>query len=459
MGVLAFTGTFNHACLDSLSCFCSIFINALVLDNPFVRVLDNPFVRWFLSCKPLGHRILSVLRRLILSPFLWGMYFLSGFVRRDRNLWVFGNCHSNFSDNSKYLYLYVNKHVPGVRAVWISSNKELVRVLRQKGFEAYYKWSIGGMVVATRAGVWFFTCSSEDINCWLSNGALLVNLWHGIPLKKIEYDAKKGISLLFVLLRKHTLTRVLHHILYPMVYESVRYPKYYVLATSPDLSKFFSSAFRVPPSRVIVSEYPRCKVFFEDLPGQIIGVDRGIYDLVSSAKNSGTRVIVYAPTFRDDGSDERVLRMVDWHDLDELLERENAVLLIKPHVFSSLQKIPGDLHRIHLVNPRSDLYPILKHADALITDYSSIYFDFLLLDRPIVFFCYDLEDYLSRNRDMYFDYDSATPGPKVRTYEELKQAIIDVLRGRDEYAEARRKLRSRIFAPKKELVDSVQELL
>lgn len=415
-------------------------------------------VRGFLSRKNLRY-VPEVLLRLVFLPLLWALYFVSGRIRRDARLWVFGDYHGKFSDNSKYLYLYINKHLPDVRAVWISPNKDLVRILRRNGFEAYYTWSIKGIFTVARAGVWFFTFSSKDINYWLSNGALLVNLWHGIPLKKIEYDAKKGVVSLRVWSEKNPITRVLYYLLFPWHYESVKYSRYYVLSTSPEASKLFSSAFRIPIERVLVSEYPRCKVFFEDLPGQDIGVDLQIYDLVLSAKDSGARVIVYAPTFRDDRSDERVLRMVDWYDFDALLERENAILLIKPHVSSSLRKIPDNLRRIYLVGPRSDIYPILKYADVLITDYSSIYFDFLLLDRPIIFFCYDLEDYISRSREMYFEYNSVTPGPKVRTYEQLKQAVLNVLAGNDEYASDRRELRSRLFAPKQGLIDTIMQLL
>ena len=65
----------------------------------------------------------------------------------------------------------------------------------------------------------------------------------------------------------------------------------------------------------------------------------------------------------------------------------------------------------------------MVHCDLLITDYSSIFFDFLLLDRPIVFFPYDLEQYLSQDRAMYFDYEIMTPGPKCRTYDELELQI------------------------------------
>ena len=120
-------------------------------------------------------------------------------------------------------------------------------------------------------------------------------------------------------------------------------------------------------------------------------------------------------------------------------------------------KITGK--NIYFVDPSSDIYPFLKHVDLLITDYSSIYFDFLLLDRPIIFFCFDLEDYLAKNRDMYFEYNKVTPGDKARNYAELKTCIIKALKGQDEYSEERRKIKNIMFNYKSEnLVELVMKL-
>ena len=82
-------------------------------------------------------------------------------------------------------------------------------------------------------------------------------------------------------------------------------------------------------------------------------------------------------------------------------------------------------------------------SDLLITDYSSIFFDFLLLDRPIIFFAYDLEDYLQNDRNMYFNYDSMTPGAKCRTYDELELQLEQIVKNgcQDQYADTREKVR------------------
>ena len=98
-----------------------------------------------------------------------------------------------------------------------------------------------------------------------------------------------------------------------------------------------------------------------------------------------------------------------------------------------------------VINKDADPYVFLKMADVLITDYSSIYFDYLLLDRPIIFFAYDLEEYLSDSREMYFDYDEFTPGEKVNDYQELKSGIVKVIYYSDQYKEARNLMRNYVF--------------
>ena len=80
-----------------------------------------------------------------------------------------------------------------------------------------------------------------------------------------------------------------------------------------------------------------------------------------------------------------------------------------------------------MIDKDADHYTFLEEADVLVTDYSSIYFDFLLTDKPVVFFDYDLEEYLSDTREMYFDYEAFTPGMKAKNQEELEEALKEAV--------------------------------
>ena len=405
-------------------------------------------------------RKLLELFRILIRPFSWIFYLISGLIPRRKDVWVFGNVEKSvfvdkFADSSKYLFLEINeKYKDKIVAVWITSNKNTAKELAKHGYKAYTKWSTKGLYYTLKAKYWIFTHSY--INPWLSRKSVKINLWHGIPLKKIMYDSKKGADYRRYVRLKNPFKKYIYFLLTPWMME-----KTYYLATSPLVAKIFSSAFRTPINRVLISIYPRCKIFFEDIKGFEIGLDTEIYSKVIQLKNRGFKIILYAPTFRDDKTDNKILEVIDFSDLDKFLQKNNAILLVKPHPFSVLTKMRSKItgKNIYFVDPSSDIYPFLKHVDLLITDYSSIYFDFLLLDRPIIFFCFDLEDYLAKNRDMYFEYNKVTPGDKARNYAELKTCIIKALKGQDEYSEERRKIKNIMFNYKSEnLVELVMKL-
>ena len=94
----------------------------------------------------------------------------------------------------------------------------------------------------------------------------------------------------------------------------------------------------------------------------------------------------------------------------------------------------------------SDIYPLLGKCDLMITDYSSIFVDYLLLDRPVVFFPFDRENYIKNERALQFDYDKVTPGRKCLTHDELedelKRIIVD---GKDDYIEERKRILKHFF--------------
>jgi len=371
---------------------------------------------------------------------------------------VFGERKDTFADNAKYLYLQLNRvYGKQYELVWLTSDSRLRNQLRARGFRAYHPWSITGILYAMRAKFWFFTLSSKYLNFWASGGDnVKINLWHGLPLKRIGYDAGKGEVALRRRIERNPFLKGIYFLLFPWQYEGMLSAHYLFLATSPHFERIFVNAFKLRESQIIRAGYPRWAPLFGSIPGEEIGVDVCVMDSMVRYKQDGKTVILYAPTFRDDGSDSRILEIVDWTDFDRFLGDHNSILVIKPHPYSTLASMPK-FNNIFVADPHTDIYPLLRHADILITDYSSIYFDFLLLDRPIIFFCYDLEDYIRRNRELYFDYDDITPGHKARTYSDLKRAIDDVLGGNDPFAAERGRIRKLVFDPHVDLIEYIRK--
>lgn len=362
------------------------------------------------------------MKNLIESIKYWGqllllpIYWCSFFIPRDKHIWLFGSTFGRrFADNPRYFYLYLSQNKSlGIRPIWISHSKPLVKELTLAGYEAYWYKSLKGIWYCLRGKVYLFDNYSKDISFFLSGRAKKINLWHGIPLKKIQRDNQ---------------------------YDKVRHPKnkwetlgyfprtisdekasHYILSPSSYFAPIFSSAFAT--KRVMVCGYPRCDSFTSNgIHPFLLKKERKYLQQIK--EKQAKKIILYMPTFRD--SETKFFDAVDGTRLSLFLEQHNYLFCMKLHTKSKLQAKVRQLNSKHIVMIDSDTdpYPFIPYSDVLITDYSSIYFDYLLTSKPILFFCYDLEEYLAQSRKMYFPYEAVTPGKKVRTLQELENALED----------------------------------
>lgn len=385
--------------------------------------------------------------QLLLLPVYW----LSFLVPRNKKIWLFGSTFGRrFADNPRYLYLYVSQHKEELklRPIWISHNENVVKMLNDEGYEAYMYHSLKGIWFALRGKVYLFDNYSKDINFWQSGGAMKVNLWHGIPLKKIQHD------------------NVFDKFRHPKnIWEKLRNfprnisdekPNHYVLTTSENLREIFSSAFKT--KNVLVSGYPRNQVLIsDDIKNVYLDEEKRdrkkiISFLNKKSNGKNKRMIFYMPTFRK--SETLFFENFDKNDFQKFLAENTLLFCIKLHPKSKLNEEFKNIQseNIMVINKDADPYVFLKLADVLITDYSSIYFDYLLLGRPIIFFAYDLKEYLSDSREMYFDYDEFTPGEKVWDYQGLKNSIVKIIENNGDYqkrySDFRKKIRKKVFEEK-----------
>lgn len=361
------------------------------------------------------------------------IYCLSYIIPRNKHIWVFGSTFGRrFADNPKYFYLYLNQHHrDDIRAIWISKNRGVVDFLNRNSLEAYYIYSLKGIWFALRAKVYIYDNYSKDICFTLSGGATKVNLWHGIPLKKIQKDN------MFDLVRNPQ--NRAHKIKWALRRITDERPTDYVLATSEYLRPIFSSAFNT--ENVIVCGYPRNDFLISDSIENIMTDDEKVSYNMIKEKGNDNNIVLYMPTFRD--SEYRFFELMSIAKLEGFLKENNIIFVVKLHPKSKINNKLIDVKSeyISILNPEYDPYPFLKLADVLVTDYSSIYFDFLLLDKPIIFFPYDLEEYLSNSRDMYFDYEEFTPGVKVFNQKELE----DVILRKDDMTDEREIIKEKMF--------------
>ncbi len=367
------------------------------------------------------------------------VYWLSFLMPRNKKIWLFGSTFGRrFADNPRYFYLYANQYEKqnGIRPIWMSHNKDIVEMLQEKGYEAYYNHSLKGIWYCLRGKVYIFDNYSKDISFWFSGRTKKINLWHGIPLKKIQADN------IFDTVR-HPKNKWEKFKAFPRRLSDEK-PSHYVLTTSDFLVPIFSSAFRT--KNVLVSGYPRNDRLISDKIKNVLtsGEERDRKAIEEQVNVCGKKMVYYMPTFRD--SETKFFEAVNLTKFRGFLNINNILFCAKLHPKSKLKKqfdeIAGE--NIFVINADSDPYVFLEMADVLVTDYSSIYFDFLLADKPIVFFNYDLKDYLENSRELYFDYDEYTPGEKADTQEMFEKALIKACNPDEKYVKKYHGLRENV---------------
>ena len=338
----------------------------------------------------------------LISPLMFLIYCLVYFLPRNRRSWVFGSgVGVNFSDNAKYLFLYCSSE-KDINCYWITKNKDLVESLRNDGLNAYYKYSAKGLWLSLSSKVYVYDSRTGSINHWASAGAIKVNLWHGSPLKTIDRDITVKHNAFYIGNHTWGIKRYLVRMIMPEWFVVADL----MIATSEKVKGYFNSAFG--SKKIEVTGYPRNDIISNpSLYARYLVFEQNIIDSISTEKT-----ILYAPTFRDTNRFNREAP-IEWGRLNDLLRKNDATFLIKLHRHDYSMAIKEEYSNIRVLDNESDMYPLFSKVDLLITDYSSIFFDFLLTDKPVLFFPYDKDDYLTKDRSMYDEYDTVTPGHKA----------------------------------------------
>ena len=379
------------------------------------------------------------LKRLVKRVFSGGIYYLLWLFPRDKKLIVFTADEGQaFADNPKYLFYEFRKH-PELRCVWLTKNAAVYKSLKEQGIEVYMHSSAKGRWMQLRAGYLIHTNSlKEEFNYLIAGGATSINCWHGVGLKRVWYRNKNAFSGQWMA-APPSFKRTYH--LWWAGLNSAR--KNYVISTSEEVSAYYPETYNVPPEQVLNLGQARNDVFFDD------SLEEG--ELPECFKNG--KVILYMPTYREynvrSGPTENIGSSIDYEKLSGILEKYGYTFAVKQHRYNtsegeSLQF--KNIVDITALNYSLDSQLLLKYTDILVTDYSSCYTDYLLLDRPVVFYCYDLDEYLEK-WDLNFDYDYVTPGPKAFTSDELIDALEKLMQGQDAYEAERQRVKRVFYSP------------
>lgn len=308
-----------------------------------------------------------------------------------KGMMLFGSGFGHFSDNPKFLYLYFNGK-SSLDPIWISGDRAEVRRLRKKGYSCLYRWSLSALWAVIRAPFFFISHNVKDIYPIVPRRSIVINLWHGTPIKHIGFDSLKEQVWIANLIRAGR----------PLPYERWDY----FVAASPNTVFIFEGAMRLPKSKILPLGQPRTEHILA-----IMG-DTGLKEnldsrLALSRPLERSTLLLYTPTFRSNETATRTIKQT-LNELDRILNKTlDKIILFKPHpldknvfdeaFFKSMNKV---------VNVSSqDTQELLGIADVLITDYSSILFDFMITGKPIIAYIFDKETYIAENGGLYFSFE------------------------------------------------------
>lgn len=355
----------------------------------------------------------------LLSLPLYGLGRLVGLtVRRRAGLWVFG-CGSGVGEGALALYRFVRVADPSLRLVWLTRDREDRERAKVLGIPALPRTHWRGFWTTLRAQVIVITHGYGDVNRYGVAGGFVVQLWHGIPLKRIQLDSP-------VTFRSRLVPDAILRTLYRR--QSARISL--MPAASEVSAERLRTAFNLPSNRVMVTGDPRDDSVLGDRSAaraQLADILGTSLDCRASTE-SHTPVALYAPTWRDGEPDPCIPNAQEWAAIAEHLEGTGGLLLLRPHPHSvgAYDAGPAMSPRIRMLTSHTapDLNPLLPAIDLLITDFSSVAYDFALTGRPIAFLAPDVAHYIA-TRGLYEEYSEFTGGTEVGTWQGLLDLLSD----------------------------------
>lgn len=194
----------------------------------------------------------------------------------------------------------------------------------------------------------------------------------------------------------------------------------YLIVTSDRIKKYYSEAFQMPESKIKSLGLPRMDYYFENHDLDKLKAEFCQKYGISQDK----KIILYAPTFRDEAQYNNVFNYLDLDKFNEELSDDYVLALrLHPKINDFYQDEISSKGQYIDVSGFESEQELMLISDILITDYSSIMIEYAILNRPIVFFTYDIDSYLANERGFYYDFKTTVPGPIVCTSDELINII------------------------------------
>ncbi len=348
-------------------------------------------------------------------------------VDRD-HVWAFisGMAGQDFRGNPKYLFVYINRYRPDIKAYWLCNDEETLAQVRSLGFEAYKESTAAAQYVIDRTGVLVV----EQVRIAMPDGFVnikYVNLWHGVGFKTIERrlflgDIAMGFARKYILRGTFYRDHQLLNASCPVIEEE------FALDCGVDEDKFIRTGY---PRNLYQQNYDPVVTFNHDLKG-------------AKGLPADTKLAVYAPTYRANLGGTFVSAITDFDRLYEFCESHGILMIFKVHPtmekevgFLRAWEEYGDRPYFWFWDNRDDFYEVMHQMDLAIVDYTSLITDMVAVGIPhYIRYIFDYDSYMETVsvHDKYFE---RTTGQVARSFDELLEAMADFT-SRDESAEIAR---------------------
>lgn len=313
---------------------------------------------------------------------------LNQFIKKDKCKVVFSG-KPDFDDMLRGILPELEKFDKVV--ILLDSKHSIVPKWFPRHLIVYYKWSFKGLYsLLTSSRIYYTHGLYDGFEILSKQKQVVINLWHGMPIKKIGNYIEKGEQAKF----------------------------HYTLATSPFYQKVISNVFGVHKNKVILTGLPRNELI-------LLGKKKDINDF--------NKTIIWLPTYQERVNNELFFGFgkLELQKINSILENNNTILILKPHPYEKINKneLLG-LSNIKIIDDtffserEITLYEFLGTVDELWTDYSSVFIDFIVTGKPIVFLQPDSDHYINTRGLIPEVAELKLPGKVIKSQSELINYLL-----------------------------------
>ncbi len=346
----------------------------------------------------MGLQILFNLFKILLS-------ILDKCIPKNERLMLFPVKNKNdYRDNLRFFHMAAVEY-PEFECVLLSYEKskwDKENVVYFHTLKGLFCWLSARMIVIHHGSKDIPYSTSIDFN-----RRKLINLWHSISLKTLGFAINNPNKNIIELKKE--------------------FNSYWKMFCSSKLDQFgIRASFGLPKKRIEITGLPRNDMLIKE--DNELPTDLKVESEWLNKKLKDKKMILYMPTFREHRDSSSIFTNDECLQLKKLLEAHNAIFCVKKHPNDLALTFEGvDVFDI-ADSPIIEVGTLLRRADILITDYSSVWVDYLVMNKPIVSYCYDMDQYLEE-RGMLYDYNSVFPGKVNLSFNAFFNEIENVING------------------------------